>query len=204
MNRYSAETVNNARQLRRKRLSFQEIGRRLSIPSTTIRNWCYDLGIDRHESLRLNNEIRRQEIRDLDNSIVPDKSLLSLEQARLLASLLYACEGCKYPAYNVVSFVNSDPKLVKVFIELLRKGFDLDESRFRVHLQVHDYHNFNELRDFWSRELSLKSDQFIKPTVTSPRGKMHRRNYLGTATLRYLDNKIQLRLLGIFDRFVAV
>ena len=44
--------------------------------------------------------------------------------------------------------------------------------------------------------------QFFKPTITVPKGKMRRRDYLGTCTIRYIDNKIQLRLLCIFDKFV--
>ncbi|HEY5601261.1 MAG TPA: hypothetical protein VIK81_04220 [Patescibacteria group bacterium] len=201
--RHLPEVVEKARELRKKQLSFYEIGRLLNISNNTIRNWCYDLGINRHESLRINNEYRRNKIRKQDIYLVPLNSGISSEQARLFAALLYGCEGAKYPSTTVASFVNSDPKLVSTFISLLRKAFKLDENKIRIQLQIHNSHDYLQVRNFWSRLLNVSVEKFIKPTITLPRGKMRRQNYLGTCSVRYIDNKIQLRLLGIFEKFCS-
>ena len=93
-----------------------------------------------------------------------------------MAALLYWCEGAKYPATNRLNFANSDVELVKTFIYLLRKSFSLNESKFSVHLQIHDTHDYEELKFFWSRELKIPLKQFIRPTITSATGKKHRSN----------------------------
>jgi len=203
MVRYQPKIVDKARELRKQNLSFQEIGKILNIPSSTIRHWCYDLEIDRHESLRLNNELRRNVIKEAGLKYVPSLKKLSAGESQFAAALLYGCEGCKYPATSVMAFVNSDPRLVRTFITLLRKGFELEEEKFRVHLQIHDYHDIEEIIHFWSSLLNISIDHFYKPTITPPRGKMRRQNYLGTCSLRYQDFKLQLKLLGIFEKFCS-
>ena len=156
MIRRSADIVEKARALRHKKLSFQEISRILKIPSTTIRTWCYDFGIDRHESLRINNEYRRNLIRALDIKITQDLNNISSESAHLFAAILYGCEGCKYPATTNISFVNSNPKIIKTFIKLLRKAFVLDENKFRVHLQIYNDHDFKKLKNFGANCLASR------------------------------------------------
>jgi len=202
MQRRPPDVVNRARELRRqKKLSFEAIGRLLHIHSSTIRNWCHDLPINRHETLRINNELRRIKVKKRDINVVPLPQSISSEQARLFAALLYGCEGCKYPSSSTVSFVNSDPQLSKTFISLLRKGFVLKEAKFRVHLQIHTTHDFENVKEFWSNLLNIPKSQFIKPTITVPRGKMRRQHYMGTCSIRYIDYKIILRLMGIFEKF---
>lgn len=201
--RHLPEVVERARELRRQKLSFYEIGRMLDIHNSTIRHWCYDLGIDRHESRRINNEFRRKKIREQDIKLVPSMVAISSEQARIFAAMLYGCEGAKYPSTTVMSFVNSDPNLIKTFVALIRKGFIIDEKKFRIQLQVHTSHDLETVRNYWSKLLDIPEKQFIRSTITTPHGKMRRQNYIGTCGLRYLDYRVQLRLLGIFERFCS-
>ena len=116
--------------------------------------------------------------------------------------MLYGCEGSKYPATSGISFANSDPYLIVTFISLLRKSFDLDESKFYIHLQVHSTHDYLEIRKFWSDILNISEKRFIRPTTRIPRGGKHRKNYMGTCTVRYEDYRIQLSLLGIYESFI--
>jgi len=201
--RHPPQIVEKARGLRKQNLSFYEIGRMLNLHNSTVRNWCYDLGIRRYESLRLNNEIRRKRIKLQDAYLVPNLFEISSEQSRLFAALLYGCEGSKYPSTTIVAFVNSDPSLISTFLLLLRRGFELDEGKLRVQLQIHNNHNNSKLVKFWSKLLKIPANNFLKPTITKPRGKMRRQNYSGTCSLRYIDNKVQLRLLGIFENFCS-
>lgn len=201
--KYLSSVIKKSRQLRKQGLSFYEISRILNVSNSTIRNWCFDLKIDRHKALIINNKFRREKLKQMDLYSIPNLSGLTEDQTRFLVALLYGCEGAKYPATNIVSFVNSDPNLIRVFIMLFRKSFDLDEKKFRVHLQIHQYHNIATLINYWSKLLNVPIEKFLKPTITSPRGKMRRQNYLGTCSLRYIDNKIQLRLLGIFENFCS-
>lgn len=54
----------------------------------------------------------------------------------------------------------------------------------------------------WFKLLALLEERFYKPTVKAPKGRKHRKVYMGTCTLNYWDYRIQLKLLGIFERFI--
>ena len=88
--------------------------------------------------------------------------------------------------------------MMKFFVTLLRIGFDLDETKFRVHLQLHSTKNIQDSLNFWSNLLQLPSQKFWKPTITTPKNKMKREKYHGTCTLRYHDVKILFEIMGIY------
>ena len=202
--RYPDELIIKIRTVREKeKLSFKELGRRYKIPDVTIGGWCKGTVGTKWDSLLVNNERRREKIKKSDISVIPNIKKLNSKESKFLASLLYGCEGSKYPAQRGVAFANSDPGLIVTFIWLLRKGFELKEDKFTVHLQIHTTHNFKELKKYWSKLLNLSEKCFIKPTITVPRGGKHRSVYMGTCTLRYWDYRIQLKLLGIFERFIG-
>lgn len=201
--RYSDKLIKKIRKVREsEKLSYKELQRRFNIPDSTIGGWCEGTVGTKLDTLLINNERRRVEIKYSESYVVPQNKAINKKKAMLFAGLLYGCEGSKYPAQRGVAFANSDPELITAFLQLLRKGFELDESKFSVHLQIHTTHNFEDLRKYWSRLLNLPEKCFSKPTVTVPRGGKHRIVYMGTCTLRYWDYKIQLKLLGIFEKFV--
>lgn len=204
MRRYPERLIIKIRKYRvREKLSFKDLGRIFNIPDTTIRNWCKGTVSHKREYLIVRNERKRNSFKNSEISIVPKMNKINKNKAKFLAALMYGCEGAKYPATNRVAFSNSDPKLILTFLRLLRQDFDLDINKFSVHLQIHSNQNFNELRKKWSSILSIPLNHFIKPTITIPTGKKHRDNYIGTCTLRYLDYRIQLKILGIYERFIG-
>lgn len=203
MKRHPENFIKKIREVRKKKkISFNKIGERFNIHSSTIRNWCYDLSSNRGEALIIENERIRKKLKDFETSVIPKINSISKNQAKFLAAMLYGCEGAKYPSSNRINFTNSDPDLILTFLKLLKKSFDLDKKKFSIHLQIHTNHDYQKLRKFWADFLSVSEDCFIKPTIREPRGKKHRSNYMGTCTLRYRDYQIQLKLLGIFEKFI--
>jgi len=201
---HSEKTVQKARELREKHLSYKEIGEKLGIPSSTVRRWCFGIKAGKGTSLseiQRNKKIRR-EIIDEERKFLKnfDIKKIGQNQAKLLASILYWCEGSKYPGETRMCFTSSDEGMMKVFIFLLRKGFKIDEKKFRVHLQIHNAQDFENLREYWSELLGIDESQFIKPTITMPTGNRHRRGYKGTCTLRYNDYRILLKLTALFRK----
>ena len=128
-------------------------------------------------------------------------SVLKKESAKILASILYWCEGSKYPSSNFVAFSNSDENLVVTFLNLFRLGFKPKESKLKASLQLHTTHNKEEMTSFWSKALKIPKSQFYKPTITKPTKNMKRRDYKGTCTIRYYDVYILLEIMGIFEEF---
>jgi len=202
MKKYKDSDIIKARKLRRSsKYSFNQLQKITGVPATTLKRWCKDEpGFGKSEILRLFNRRKRQEIQQSELTMIP-KDKVNSSYAKLLVSLLYWCEGSKYPASNALTFVNSDPLLVKIFITLLRKSFILDESKFSVHMQIHTTHNYEKVKQYWSNILNIRKSRFIKPTTTEKKGGKHRKNYIGTCSLKYQDYRLQLKLIGIYDYF---
>lgn len=199
---YSEKVIRKARKLRKQDFSYKEIAKILKVPDTAVGRWCFGTKGGRGHSLRevkRNEELRKQITRDEEEFVKNKKGSIDDEEARFLASLLYWCEGSKYPTASRIDFVNSDARMIKTFIWLLRKGFSLDEKKFRVHLQTHGTHNLEELKKYWAEVLDISKRQFIKPTVTKPTGGRHRKDYKGTCTLRYYDYRVALKLIAIYE-----
>jgi hypothetical protein len=203
MKKYQDKELDKALSLRRKhRYSFAKLQNITGIPATTIRNWCKDdyLGT-RWDTLLTSNENKRQEIKLSEIQSINKFKSLDKNLKKILASVIYWCEGSKYPSTNKVDLTNSDPLLLQIFITFLRDSFALDESKFRIKLQIHSSQDFNIIKEYWSKLLNIPTGQFIKPTITIAKGSKHRKNYMGTCTIRYSDYKIQLKLIGIYEYF---
>ncbi|KKP23193.1 MAG: hypothetical protein UR11_C0001G0167 [Candidatus Woesebacteria bacterium GW2011_GWC1_30_29] len=182
-------------------LSYREVGRRLNIDNSTISTWCRGLASSKFTKLIKNNELKREIVKKSETKSF-QKIDINTDFKKILCGVIYGCEGAKYPATKHLGFTNSEPLLILSFINLLRDSFQLDESKFRIHLQIHSNQNYNNLVKFWSDLLNISSDKFYKPTITKPTDKKHRKGYLGTCTIKYYNINIQLKLIGIFNEFM--
>ncbi len=120
---------------------------------------------------------------------------LNLVHKRLLCSLIYWCEGAK--SANCVDFTNADPKLVRLFLTLFRSCFVIDESKFRVCLHIHKYHDINKQIDFWSNVTTISSEQFIKPYTKPHTGRQIHEGYQGCVSVRYYNADIARQLHAV-------
>ncbi len=121
---------------------------------------------------------------------------LNKNSAKVLLALLYWSSGSKYPSSNFVSFSNSDSNLVKTFLNLLRKTFDINESRIKIHLQLYLTQDKKKMTEFWSKLLNVSQKQFYNPTITKP--PTHPRpNYFGTCTVRYHSLELLLTIMEL-------
>ena len=124
---HSNNIVQKARELRKKGLSSKEIGKLLKVGSTTILRWCTDINSDNPYHLyakKLRNEAQEKSAGIVENIKINDR-----KTAKILVSMLYWCEGSKYPSTNFVSFSNSDVNLVRTFLQLFRIGFQPKENK---------------------------------------------------------------------------
>lgn len=195
---YDNKIVKKIREARCNGASLRDLGRKFKISNSTISRWVHD--IPSKEKLFLKSRELEERNKNKFRASV-DKIKLDKVSSKILAAILYWCEGSKYPATNFVAFSNSDCKLVKSFLELMRLGFDLDENKFRVHLQLHTTHSEAVMIKFWSELLNIPKEKFYKSTITKPTKRMKRIDYKGTCTVRYYDVKILFQLTGVFNEF---
>lgn len=113
---------------------------------------------------------------------------------RTICALIYWCEGAK--KVDRVDFTNADPQLVQLFLNFFRSAFALDESKFRVCLHLHTYHNTTKQISFWSNVTKISKKQFTKPYQKTNTGVQIRENYQGCASIRYHEADVARQLLA--------
>lgn len=199
--RYSSSTVNLARKMADKGLTYREISKKINVDDSNIAIWCRGSLENNPRQLIKKLEDKRDEIRNSEINIL-DKIHTSKAVQKLYCAIIYGCEGAKYPATNCVALTNSDPKLVKTFIVLFRNTFNIDETKFRVLLQIHNHFNYKDILNYWSTLLDISKDKFYRPIITRAGNKKHRYNYIGTCTIKYYNYKLQLKLIGIYEEFM--
>lgn len=202
MIRYPAKLIKEAKILAtQKHLSYKEIGRKLGISDSTISIWFRDTRGNNPRTYVKTSRNLREHLKRTDQAIFEDVTITN-KLAKIFCGIIYGCEGSKYPASNCVIFTNSEPELVQSFVNLFRKAYSLDESKWRVHLQIHSNQNNNHLAKHWSKILRIPLDKFYKPTTTKAKEGKHRVDYLGTCSVKYYDYKLQLKLIGIYEAFM--
>ncbi len=212
---YSQQVKERAKKLRGQGVSYNQLQRTLSIPKSTLSSWFSEsLGMpfDRKAllqhlakirvlSVKAKTKIKLDELREIQIKAQKEVSLYPLNLIgfqKSLISMLYWAEGAKHKTVSGLIIVNTDPKLLKLFISLLRNCYELDEKRFRVRLHVHYYHPIKETRRFWSKLLKIPEPQFSK-TLIKKRGlkKRFRKNFHGICILSYLNSSIRKEILAL-------
>ena len=121
---------------------------------------------------------------------------------KLFLAALYWAEGAKHNRTSGAIFVNTDPNLCKLYITLLRRCYDIDESKFRIRLHLHYYHSIKETRRFWSNLLQVSEGQFGKIYIKArSKTKKFRKNFGGICFIRYTDSDLRRELLEISKQF---
>ena len=195
---YRKNIVDKVRQMRKEGFSTGKISKKFKISKDNILRWCFDIeskNSNHLNHLKIIDEIKNKGKKNLNNFSISKKN------AKILVSLIYWCEGYRYPGCNCVGFSNSDTNLIKTFLELFRIAFNPKEEKFRAHLQLHTTHNKNEMISFWSSFLKIPEKQFHKPTITIPMAKMKRIGYKGTCTVKYYDFALYNEIKGTYESF---
>ena len=113
--------------------------------------------------------------------------------------MIYLCEGGKYPLTRQLTFGNSDPEMIRFFLELLRRWFGVDESKFRCRVIHRCDQNGEDLKKFWSELTRIPLKQFYrsyadKRTLDKPTKK---EAYKGVCAVMYFDTGLQFELQAI-------
>lgn len=121
---------------------------------------------------------------------------------KILCALLYWCEGIKNH-YNGVAFVNSDPRLIALFLGLFRESFDVDEEKIKARIHLHEYHDPQTQLHFWAQATGIPEAHFGKPYLKPHTGKRIRKDYPGCLSIKYGSNDMARQLLSVAKAFFA-
>ena len=121
---------------------------------------------------------------------------LSDRDLLIAGTALYAGEGAK--GDGVVKFANSDPRMILLFCAWLRQFFDVDESRLRVHLYLHQGLDLDCARSFWSALTGIPLTQFGRPYQAVPDPSIRRsKHQLGWPAVRYASSFTHREIMGL-------
>jgi transcriptional regulator with XRE-family HTH domain len=159
-----------ARELRAQSWTLQDIATELGVSKSSVSLWVRDvefvpnpsrthhIGPRRPSSLHLR---KLAEIEQCQQEGAERIGELSEREFLVLGAALYAGEGSK--TCDRLCFANSDPRLIYVFVTWMRRFFDLDESKWRVKLYLHEGLDLDAAIDFWSALTGIPTAQFGKP-----------------------------------------
>jgi len=210
-----------AKKLREDGFTYKEINTKLGcdIPKSTLTEWFRDIVLS-DLSLRRINEIKRDNVdsaRSLALSVNRKRRQRYLQQvekkvshlacylrnadvAKLCLAMLYLCEGAKGKR-GFLTFGNSNPQLVKKYVDLLRACYSIDNRKFRCTVQCRADQDVPELEAFWSKITRIPKDQFYKARLDTRAisRKTKKLDYRGVCRIDYFSGDIFCELEKIGD-----
>lgn len=203
--------------LRRKGKTYREIVENLNlfVPKSTLSGWCKEIilsdkqqrrieeinqknfTITRLRGIKLKEERRKVFYNNLN---LANKPLFELCRKDLLVKkvvlvTLYLAEGSKTRRGSLM-FGNSDPKIVRLFVNLMRECYKIDESKFRCTVQCRADQNIKNLETFWSHVTKIPSKQFYTARVDKRTigQKSRKLDYKGVCRIDYFSSVVDLEL----------
>jgi hypothetical protein len=139
---------------------------------------------------------KQRQIADLDRAGRDRIGTLS-DDAFLAAGIaLYAGEGSKRD--GEVVFANTNPSMVAFFCAWLRRFFDVDESRLRVRVYLHQGLDLDAATDFWSTVTGIPASQFRRPYRAVDDGSVRRTKHAnGCVSVSYGCTRTHRSIMGL-------
>ena len=199
--------------------SYKEITLLVGVPKSTISTWfgkTIKRPINRRVILEHLSNIRKLAVAALKNkwkqkrdeetqlikaSIKKELVNYPLENIgfyKSLLAMLYWAEGNKSERGSGTKFANTDLNLAKLYVTLLRKCYNIEETKLKIGLYVHYYHSIKKVKNFWSKTLNIPLTQFHKVYVKKrSKTKRFRKNFAGICFIYYGDTHIRKELLEL-------
>lgn len=206
--------LSRAEKMRRRGYSLREISEDLGISKSTASLWTSGVkvgkkGIERMQNIREKGLEKSRRSREeqkklyLQNisencSVLGKGTNYSKDDLKIFLALLFWGEGSKSDRRLV--FINSDPEMIQTYLFLLRSSFNIDNSKLRAIVHLHEYHDKNEQINYWSRITSINK-KYISVYQKKNTGQRKKNNYNGCISVRYGDTKILDELFLIIERF---
>lgn len=172
-----------------KKKSAREISDKLNCSEHKVNYWLNKYGIPKRS---ISDSIYA--LANPDGDPFKSKNLRNNEEWFLfgLGLGLYWGEGTKANKYSV-RLGNTDPALIKKFIEFLEVIYCIKRSKIRLGLQIFSDMDTNEALNFWAKELNFNKSHFQKVIVTPARGVGNYRHKTkhGVLTIQFGNKKLR-------------
>lgn len=210
-----------ARRLRLSGLTLREIGDAVAVSAKTAYYWTWDIpvppgaragGDPAHmEMMRrrywdrvlAEREEERQTLRREHEARI---GALSPREVEIAAVVAYWCEGCKSKPYErreQVTFINSDPGLILLFLAWLDQiGFPPEHRR--LSLSIHESADVEAATSWWAGIVEVEAARFTRPNLKRHNPRTVRKNvddgYVGCLIVRLVQCRtLYQRIEGVWQ-----
>lgn len=212
---YPANTIQEILRLRNQGQTYGEIRLLLkrNIPKSTLSKWCKNATLPKSYSskvalLNINNLKKARLIARKMNKIRSEKSLKEIENLNLpiaekihdreIAKIALAilCLGEASRTRGSFSLGSSDPRIITLFIELIKRCFVFDLEKIRCTVQCRADQDVSLLETYWLNITKIPKRLFYKARI-DPRTKgkpTKNNNYKGVLKVDYFSTKTQIEL----------
>lgn len=194
--------------LRREGKSYREISEQLGVAKSTLSNWF--LGVDFSEAIRAELTKKaikkgRHHLQELNKArgvalkvhyeLAEEEALKEMKLYRNVplftaAVAAYWGEGDKLSKHHV-RITNTDPKMLKMFLQFLLTLCKADKKRISLALFLYEDLDEDKCKRYWSRQVGL--NKFHKTQVLPSRNKTKKLPY-GTAAIVLTDAYLKRKM----------
>lgn len=194
-----------ARELRAEAWTLQEIADELGVAKSSVSVWVRDVEFVAKPRKRVAaqrsfvhpaRQAKLEQIARLNREGRERVGTLAEREFLMAGIALYAGDGSKQDGR--VSFANSNPAIVGFYCRWLRTFFDVDETRLRVRLYLHEGLDLEAAVEHWSSVTSIPPEQFSKPYRARPDASIrHNKHEFGCAHVVYSCSRTIRAIMGL-------
>lgn len=165
--------------LRKKGLSYGEILKQVPVTKASLSLWLRNVKLSKRQQGRLikkslaglslgakvkkeNRILRTQQIK---KEAIKEIGKIGKKQLWLIGVALYWAEGSKQKEYRVselVSFANSDPKMILIFLYWLQNFCAVENKDIAFYIYLHETADGEKVKKYWSKLTGLPLSRFQK------------------------------------------
>ena len=209
---YRGKTIEQerARELRLEGWALADIAEEVGVAKSSVSVWCRDVDPGPRPKRRVArdrppNALQRRKAAEIESLLSEGRERigrLSERDLLIAGTALYAGEGAKTD--GKVKFANSDPRMIMLFCAWLRSLIEVDESRLRVNLYLHEGLDLDGAVEFWADATGIPPAQFIKPYRAIPDvGIRHNEHERGCPAVVYSSTTALRTVLGLVEALLG-
>lgn len=195
--------IKKIKSLRQKGQSVPEISRSMHIAKSTVFHHVKGVEIlSRYKVQWLGKRggsIKRMHLRE-KNAFEKSRKLiknLSHKEKLLFLAALYWAEGSKRDCW----LTNTDPNLIKVYVNTLREDFQISDDRLRISVRIYEDLDQEKCLDFWSSVVNIPKEKFVSVNIL--KGKKKGKLEYGMCRVRVIKGCDLLKEIVAINKIVT-
>jgi transcriptional regulator with XRE-family HTH domain len=198
-----------ARELRGLGWTLLDIAHELGVAKSSVSLWVRDVAFEPRPRARARrrppNALQRRKADEIERLLVEGRERIGTLSDRdlfIAGAALYAGEGSKTD--GIVAFANTDPRMIALFLIWFRRFFDVDETRLRLRLYLHDGLDLDAAVAHWTAVTHIPIERHGKPyRAVADASIRHNKHEHGCATVVYRSAAVHRAVMGCVAALLA-